>query len=209
MQRSMPIVHGGSAAGDAFRTLDPAPQAPAILRLLGLQAALLSLGLLLAMLGARQVLLGRLDDRIDRELGDQVARFQSLAAGGDPETGRPFTGVERLLRVHLSGLVVGRNETVLVLAGGRPYGRSLGSPPVRLEDDPRLVALWAGVAGPAGGTVPTSAGAVRWAAVPVAVARDHAVRFTGAPHWGSPDPSGGSSWPRHSATCGGRSWTTP
>jgi two-component system OmpR family sensor kinase len=131
------------------------------------------LGLLLAMLGARQVLLGQLDDRIDRELSDQVSRLRSLAAAGvDPDTGRPFTGVERLLRVHLTGLTVGRNETVLVLVGGQPYGRSLGSPPARLEDDPHLVALWAGVAGPAGGTVRTSAGAVRWAAVPVAVARD-------------------------------------
>jgi hypothetical protein len=208
MQRSMPIVHGGSAAADALRALEPAPRPPATLRLLGLQAALLSLGLLLAMLGARQVLLGQLDDRIDRELGDQVARLQSLATGTDPETGRPFTGVERLLRVHLTGLVVGRNETVLVLVAGRPYGRSLGSPPVRLEDDPRLVALWAGVAGPAGGTVHTGAGAVRWTAVPVAVARGGAARFNRGTPSGPGAPPAACSSPRPSATCGTRSWTT-
>jgi two-component system, OmpR family, sensor kinase len=195
---------------DALRTLDRGPLRPpapptgvegvaahrgavrsARLRILGVQAALLALGLLLAMLGARQVLLRQLDERIDRELTDQVARLRGLAdAGVDPDTGRPFTGVERLLRVHLTAVTVGRNETVLVLVSGRPYGRSLGSPPVRLEGDRGLVALWAGVAGPTRGTVPTSAGAVRYAAVPVAVTRDGPSRSTGAPLRGSPDPSG-------------------
>jgi two-component system, OmpR family, sensor kinase len=182
---------------DALRTLDrgpPRPPAPpsevagarlgegvaahrgavrsARLRILGVQAALLALGLLLAMLGARQVLLRQLDERIDRELTDQVTHLRSLAdAGVDPDTGRPFTGVERLLRVHLAGVTVGRNETVLVLVGGRPYGRSLGPPPVRLEGDRRLVALWAGVASPTRGTVHTSVGAVRYAAVPVVSTR--------------------------------------
>jgi len=195
---------------DALRTLDRGPRRPpappsgvegvaahrgavrsARLRILGVQAALLALGLLLAMLGARQVLLRQLDERIDRELTDQVARLRGLAdAGVDPDTGRPFTGVERLLRVHLTAVTVGRNETVLVLVSGRPYGRSLGSPPVRLEGDRGLVGLWAGVAGPTRGTVPTSAGAVRYAAVPVAVTRDGpSSGSTGAPLRGSPGPS--------------------
>jgi len=153
---------GVAALRDALRS--------ARLRILGVQAGLLALGLLLAMLGARQVLLRQLDERIDRELTDHVTHLQRLAAANvDPETGRPFTGVERLLRVHLADVTVGRNETVLVLVDGRPYGHSLGAPPLRLEDDHHLVALWAGVADPTRGTVHTSAGAVRYAAVPVAV----------------------------------------
>ena len=200
---------------DALRTLDPPATAgvrrregvaalrgalrTARLRILGVQAGLLALGLLLAMLGARQILLRQLDERIDRELTDQVTHLRNLAdANVDPDTGRPFTGVERLLRVHLADVTVGRNETVLVLVGGRPYGRSLGAPPVRLEGDRRLVALWAGVASPTRGTVDSSVGAVHYAAVPVAVT--HA----GGPR---PAPPGCSSPPR-SATCGGRSWTT-
>jgi len=197
---------------DALRTLDPPATAgvrrregvaalrgalrTARLRILGVQAGLLALGLLLAMLGARQILLRQLDERIDRELTDQVTHLRNLAdANVDPDTGRPFTGVERLLRVHLADVMVGRNETLLVLVGGRPYGRSLGSPPVRLEGDRRLVALWAGVASPTRGTVPTSAGAVRYAAVPVSVPHtgpsgSTGARPTGAPRWGSPDPSG-------------------
>jgi two-component system, OmpR family, sensor kinase len=180
---------------DALRTLDPPAVAgtrrregvaalrdalrSARLRILGVQAGLLALGLLLAMLGARQILLRQLDERIDRELIDQVTHVRGLAdAGVDPDTGRPFTGVERLLRVHLAGVTVGRNDTVLVLVDGRPYGRSLGAPPVRLEGDRRLVALWAGVAAPTRGTVHSSAGAVRYAAVPVAVT-------------GAAEPSGG------------------
>jgi len=171
---------------DALRTLDPPATAgvrrregvaalrgalrTARLRILGVQAGLLALGLLLAMLGARQILLRQLDERIDRELTDQVTHLRNLAdANVDPDTGRPFTGVERLLRVHLADVTVGRNETVLVLVGGRPYGRSLGAPPVRLEGDRRLVALWAGVASPTRGTVDSSVGAVHYAAVPVAV----------------------------------------
>src|SRR6266508_3397590 len=159
----------GLAVTDALRTLDPSAPAgvrrsegvaalrgalrSARLRILGVQAGLLALGLLLAMLGARQILLRQLDERIDRELTDQVTHLRILAdANLDPDTGRPFTGVERLLRVHLADVTVGRNETVLVLVGGRPYGRSLGSPPVRLEGDRRLVALWAG-GGPSRSTV--------------------------------------------------------
>jgi signal transduction histidine kinase len=177
MQRSMPIVDEGSAGALRPPTAAPAGVAAlrdalrsARLRILGVQAGLLALGLLLAMLGARQLLLHQLDERIDRELSDQVAHLRRLAdAGVDPDTGRPFTGVERLLRVHLADVTVGRNETVLVLVRGRPYGRSLGAPPVRLEGDRRLVALWAGVADPTRGTVHSSAGAVRYAALPVAV----------------------------------------
>ena len=192
---------------DALRTLDPPATAgvrrsegvaalrgalrSARLRILGVQAGLLALGLLLAMLGARQILLRQLDERIDRELTDQVTHLRNLAdANVDHGTGRPFTGVERLLRVHLADVTVSRNETVLVLVGGRPYGRSLGSPPVRLEGDRRLVALWAGVASPTRGTVPTSAGAVRYAAVPVAVTHAGPSGSTGAPLRGSPAPSG-------------------
>jgi two-component system, OmpR family, sensor kinase len=177
MQRSMPIVEEGSAGMLRPPTAAPAGVAAlrdalrsARLRILGVQAGLLALGLLLAMLGARQVLLRQLDERIDGELTDQVTHVRNLAdAGVDPDTGRPFTGVERLLRVHLADVTVGRNETVMVLVSGRPYGRSLGAPPVRLEGDPRLVALWAGVADPTRGTVHSSVGAVRYAAVPVAV----------------------------------------
>jgi two-component system, OmpR family, sensor kinase len=150
-----------------------------------------------------KVLLRQLDERIDRELTDHVTHLRNLTdAGVDPDTGRPFTGVERLLRVHLAGVTVGRNETVLVLVSGRPYGQSLGAPPVRLEGDRRLVALWAGVAGPTRGTVHTGAGAVRYAAVPVAVTGAGPSRSAGPPvrgdrggqspsrSWGSPDPSG-------------------
>src|SRR6266545_3924021 len=197
----------GLAVTDALRTLDPSAPAgvrrsegvaalrgalrSARLRILGVQAGLLALGLLLAMLGARQILLRQLDERIDRELTDQVTHLRNLAdANLDPDTGRPFTGVERLLRVHLADVTVGRNETVLVLVGGRPYGRSLGSPPVRLEGDRRLVALWAGVASPTRGTVHSSAGEVHYAAVPVAVAGGGPSRSTVAPDRGSPAPSG-------------------
>jgi two-component system OmpR family sensor kinase len=177
MQRSMPIVEEGSAGMLRPPTARPAGVAAlrdalrsARLRILGVQAGLLALGLLLAMLGARQVLLHQLDERIDRELADQVSHLRRLAdAGVDPDTGRAFTGVERLLRVHLASVTVGRNETVLVLVSGRPYGRSLGAPPVWLEGDRRLVALWAAVADPTRGTAHSSAGAVRYAAVPVAV----------------------------------------
>jgi two-component system, OmpR family, sensor kinase len=210
MQRSMPIVEEGSAGMLRPPTAAPAGVAAlrdalrsARLRILGVQAGLLALGLLLAMLGARQVLLRQLDERIDRELTDQVTHVRNLAdAGVDPDTGRPFTGVERLLRVHLADVTVARNETVMVLVGGRPYGRSLGAPPVRLEGDPRLVALWAGVADPTRGTVHSSAGAVRYAAVPVAVISAGPSRSAGPPVRGdrggqspprlrgSPDPSG-------------------
>jgi two-component system OmpR family sensor kinase len=138
------------------------------LRLLGATAGLLAQALLVSVVGARQLLLRRLDERIDRELVQQMTRLRTLAEGRiDPGTGQPFTGVERLLRVHMAGVSTGRYETALVLVDGRPYGWSAGSPPLRLEGDRRLTARWAGLRAPTVGTVDTSAGAVRYVAMPV------------------------------------------
>lgn len=140
------------------------------LRIVGSSAALLALGLLAATLAARQVLLWRLDERIDRQLAGQVQRLRTLVEGRlDPRTGRPFTGIGQLLRVDLAGVSGGRNQTVLVFVDGRPYGQGPGSPPLRLEGG--LAARWGGIRTPERGTVQTSAGAVRYAAVPVVPVR--------------------------------------
>src|ERR671915_1561011 len=50
----------------------------------------------------RQVLLARLDTRIDLELHQEVKELRRLATGDDPETGEPFGGdVERIFDLYL------------------------------------------------------------------------------------------------------------
>ena len=47
-----------------------------------------------------------------------------MATGVDPVTAQPFIDVRRLLDASIERNVVGRNETMIALVNGQPYGRS-------------------------------------------------------------------------------------
>jgi two-component system, OmpR family, sensor kinase len=105
---------------------------------------LLAVGLGMTIAAAQLILLQRLDERIDRELRQEVEELRSLAAGLDPATGEPFGGeADRLFEVFLSRNLPARNETMLTFVDGEPFRRSLGEPPARLDREPSLVRRWA------------------------------------------------------------------
>jgi signal transduction histidine kinase len=113
----------------------------------------------------------RLDERVDRNLTQEVAEFRALAENGiDPVTGRPFTDVRALLRTSLERNVVDRNETIVAIVNGTPVARSDQEPPLRLDEQPEIVAVLAAATRPALDTVETDRGAVRYGVVPVQVA---------------------------------------
>jgi hypothetical protein len=79
--------------------------------------------------------------RVTESLEQEVAEFRTLAVEGiDPESGLPFSSVERLLRVVLQRNVPDRNETYLTILDGEPLEFDGGSRPIRLEDEPKVLA---------------------------------------------------------------------
>nr|WP_230203091.1 HAMP domain-containing sensor histidine kinase [Parafrankia discariae] len=141
------------------------------LHILGWQVLLVAVALAGSVLVSREVLLARVDERVDRGLARQVAELRRLAtASVDPRTSRPFSDVRELLEAHLERTIPGSNETMLALVDGRPFRRSAEEPVYRLDNDPAVVAAFGAGPQPRYGTIMTPAGEVRFATVPVQVA---------------------------------------
>jgi signal transduction histidine kinase len=164
----VPPRHGD----DESRRPDPARRLRFGLRariLLG-HVGLLAIAVIASVLVARQVLLVRLEERIDHELAQEVSELRILARGRDPRTGSPFgTNVRRVFQVFLERNIPARNEVIITYVDGRPYRRSrtLRAPPYQLEEDPRLIARWRSLDDTDQGEISTPGGRVRFLAVPV------------------------------------------
>jgi two-component system OmpR family sensor kinase len=143
-------------------------------------------GLLLLATGSsvlvtHEVLLIRLDQRIDAELVQEAAELRRLASGNDPETGRPFgQEVRRMFEVYLQRNVPSRHEALITFVDGRPFLRSRQVVPYRLDTDPELVARWGGLRETDRGRVETPQGRVEYLAVPVRAAGETAGVFVAA-----------------------------
>jgi signal transduction histidine kinase len=122
-----------------------------------------------SVLVVRQILLYRLDQRIDHELVQETKELRILARGNDPETGEPFAGrVRNIFKVYLARNIPTRNEALITFVGGKPFLRDRQVVPYRLDRDPELVARWATATETQRGEVSTPAGPVEFLAVPVA-----------------------------------------
>jgi two-component system OmpR family sensor kinase len=141
-------------------------------RMLVGHVGLLAIAVIASVLVAREVLLTRLEERIDHELAQEVSEFRILARGRDPRTGRPFgTDIRRVFQVFLTRNIPARNEVIITYFDGRPYKRSrtLRAPPYRLERDARLTARWGALTQTDEGEISTPGGRVRFLAVPVRI----------------------------------------
>lgn len=135
----------------------------------------ISLGATVAVI--RQVLLVRLDERIDRELVQEVGEFRRLVGGSNPETGEPFeTDLRAIFDVYFARNVPAEGEVMLGLVGGLPYKRTQGRlyPIDRLTDQVRQ---WAGLEQPAQARVETPGGEMRFLAVPIELGGDNLGTF--------------------------------
>ncbi len=131
---------------------------------------LLAIAVIASVLVARQLLLVRLEDRIDHDLEQEVSELRLLAQGRDPQTGEPFgTDVRRVFEVFLQRNIPARNEVLVTYVGGRPYRRSsaLRASPYRLDQDPELTARWGRLEGVDQGEISTPGGQFRYRAIPV------------------------------------------
>jgi two-component system, OmpR family, sensor kinase len=138
-------------------------------RLLAWFVMFLTVATVASVLVVRQILLYRLDQRIDHELVQETKELRVLASGSDPETGKPFAGrVRRIFEVYLARNVPTRNEALITFVDGEPFLRDRKVVPYRLDQDPDLVGRWATATETERGEVMTPAGPVEFLAVPVA-----------------------------------------
>jgi two-component system, OmpR family, sensor kinase len=139
-------------------------------RILLVHVGLLAIAVLASVLVARELLLVRLEERIDHELTQEVAELRLLARGRDPATGEPFgTDVRRIFQVFLERNLPGRNEVLVTYVNGQPFARSktLRAPPYRVDQDPQLTARWGRLSQTDRGEISTPGGRLRFLAVPV------------------------------------------
>jgi two-component system OmpR family sensor kinase len=137
-------------------------------RILLSYVVLLAVAALVSVLVVRQVLLVRLDDRIESDLAQEVDEFQRLAGGIDPETGKPFgTDVKRIFDVFLSRNVAGEGEQ-LITVPRKGEARYRNSERVgEFAPPPEEVARWRRLESSEEGELETAIGPAKYLAVPV------------------------------------------
>ena len=181
----------GTAVGDARQSRGAAPAVDARprrgvlatlssyrVRLLGWFVVLLALGTAATVAVVGEVLLERIDERIQRELAQETEELRQLAGGNDPATGEPFgDDVQRLFDVFLQRNIPNRNEVMVAFVDGQVYRRSTPDPAYPLDSDPDFIALVADVPFPTGGRFSSPAGAVDYLAVPVRMPREQEGTF--------------------------------
>ncbi len=138
-------------------------------RILASYLILLAFSTLASVAAIRQVLLVRLDDRIDETLVQESEEFRRLAGGRDPRNGEPFgTDVRRLFDVYLARNVPSEGEALITLVEGRPYKTSrTDRADYAFETDQERVASWRGLPQSKRGAVDTPAGPARYLTLPV------------------------------------------
>lgn len=127
----------------------------------------------------RQVLVQRLDARIEAELVQEVDEIRRLADGNDPATGEPFQGrIDRIFEVFLERNEPGPYEALVTFIDGRPHLHSPAAEPLPLaqarmpyplHEDPALISRWANVEQAERDRADTPVGAIEYVAVPFIV----------------------------------------
>jgi signal transduction histidine kinase len=115
---------------------------------------------------------GAATSRADLTIARDVAEFRALARSGNGP-GQPFTSVSAILQAGIQRQVPAGDETYLGLVNGHPTWIPSGQRPVRLEDEPGIVAAVAQLSPDAPVRIRlarTRAGDVRYAVVQVRMA---------------------------------------
>ncbi|MGH9192462.1 MAG: sensor histidine kinase [Acidimicrobiales bacterium] len=130
-----------------------------------------------AVLGIRQILLVRLDNRTEAALRQEVAEVRTLVANGDdPATGQPFDSLERAFDVYMERNVPSPEEAFVTFLDGGLHRDRLRSFPGR-ELPPEALATWSSFSVADGpeettGSFETAHGPARYQAVRFELADD-------------------------------------
>ena len=140
-------------------------------RMLASYVILLAIASTASVFVVRQVLLVRLDDRVQEDLTQEVDEFEKLAGGLDPETGRPFgADVKRIFEVYLDRNIPGEGEELITVPReGVPrfLSSERAQPAAESLLDPATVRRWRTLESVERAEVETPIGEARYVAVPV------------------------------------------
>ena len=137
-------------------------------RMLVSYVILLAIASAASVLVVRQVLLVRLDDRVQEDLAQEVEEFQALAGGVDPETGRDFgNDVDRIFEVYLDRNIPIEGEELITVPRNRraSYLPPRGNAPFLLTQ--ANLARWRTLDAVEREEVQTAVGEARYVAVPI------------------------------------------
>ncbi|WP_225885270.1 ATP-binding protein [Leptolyngbya sp. KIOST-1] len=130
---------------------------------------LMALSGLASVLTVRQLLLARLEERVEQSLYQEVEEFRQLRSGRNPETGELFgDDIEAIFDVFLSRNVPQDNEYLLTLVDGEFYKASSLALPLPLRPDSPLMTQWSTLTQPIQDSQNTLAGTVLYLTEPIA-----------------------------------------
>lgn len=125
-----------------------------------------------------RVLVANINTRMDEALRYEVEEFSELTAAGlNPRTGQPFTGVDEVIREAIAYNLARPNEKFLGYVDGEYHTQSRQEPgiPEVLADDPAFTRLVGAVTDPVQSTYEhPDVGEVRYLAIPVRLGQDPA-----------------------------------
>ena len=140
-------------------------------RILASYVILLAVAAFASVFAVRQVMLVRLDDRVEEDLQQEVEEFRNLAEEGvDPETGRPFgTDVKAIFETYLERNVPDDDEE-LITVPPRGKARSDAGDNAEGYSFSDFVARWRTLEEVERGEIDTPGGPARYVAIPVELA---------------------------------------
>lgn len=143
-------------------------------RIVGWMLLLLSAALAVPTVGITIVWQAELDRQVDEQLLSEAAKLRGFARNSrDPYTGERFTSGARLLTGFMAVHRPEHNAVFFSLVDGRADRRSPGPAPVRLDQDPAVVALMARTTDTRIRWLDSRAGKVRYGVIPVQIAGDN------------------------------------
>ena len=137
------------------------------LRILVWMVGLLAVSTLASVVLIRQIQLVRLNDEVEEGLTQEASEFRRLVTGRDPESGEPFgTDVQAIFDTYLRRNVPGDEEVLLSFVKGDLY-KTRGERDYPLDELRGQFPHWTSLSGAEQGETETSAGGVRFLAVPI------------------------------------------
>ena len=148
-------------------------------RILAWYVVLLMVSIALTVVGLRQVLTTQLASDIDKALAQEVEEVRRLAGGVDPATGKSFgDDAAAIFDNFFLHSVPGEYEVLYAIVDDQPYKRTVA--PVSLFEDPAVLTAWQAASVPTWGRTESTAGPVRWLAVPLGAGDRRAGVFAAA-----------------------------
>ena len=143
------------------------PLRSARVRILRWMVLLLAASTLVSVLLISEIQLVRLNDEVEEGLTQEASEFRRLVDGRDPQTGQPFgADIEAIFDTYLDRNVPGDEEVLLTFSGSEPY-KSSGERDYPIDELAPLHQRWTSLTESEQGEADTSAGGVRYLAVPI------------------------------------------